>query len=66
MANPRKMYCETCGHDETHRTLTKTEQDKLRNSTGRKYIGDFFVCDCGTLRTGLSSNPFDRPRKLKD
>lgn len=66
MANPRKLYCETCRHDEKHSPLTKDQQDKLRDATGRRYVGDFFVCDCGTLRTGLHSSPFDRPRRLPD
>ena len=67
MPNPRNMWCVTCDQDEPHRPLTKSEQQQLRDATGRKYTGDFFTCmrpGCGTLRTGSNKSPFDRPRKL--
>jgi hypothetical protein len=67
MPNTRNLWCITCKRDEPHRLLTKGEQQQLKDATGRRYAGDFFVCvapGCGTLRTGLDKAPFDRPRKL--
>ncbi|MEV0091570.1 hypothetical protein [Streptomyces sp. NPDC050738] len=68
MASSRELSCSTCKKREPHRWLNTAEKKQLRAATGRKYVDDFLVCSapgCGTLRTGLSENPFDQPRKLR-
>ena len=61
MARAKKMYCFTCASDEQHRQLSADEQSWLRGRTGRRHVGDFFVCvapGCRNLRTGFDKRPF--------
>ncbi|WP_329117311.1 hypothetical protein [Streptomyces sp. NBC_01465] len=69
MASTRILSCSTCKRREPHRWLNTGEKQQLKQATGRRYVDDFLVCvapGCGTLRTGLNENPFDKPRKLPD